>query len=62
MRAFSCSATRRSSATGPCTRHMQAAQRASDAAGAAGAYKRAIALTANGIERAGLERRLRALR
>jgi hypothetical protein len=36
--------------------------RASDVAGATGAAKRAIALTANAIERAELERRLRALR
>jgi predicted RNA polymerase sigma factor len=42
--------------------HAELISRASDAAGAAGAYKRAIALTANAIERAELERRLRALR
>jgi RNA polymerase sigma-70 factor, ECF subfamily len=42
--------------------HAELISRASDAAGAAGAYKRAIALTANAIGRAKLERRLRALR
>jgi RNA polymerase sigma-70 factor, ECF subfamily len=42
--------------------HAEPISRASDAGGAAGAYKRAIALTANAIGRAKLERRLRALR
>jgi RNA polymerase sigma-70 factor, ECF subfamily len=42
--------------------HAELISRASDAAGAAGAYKRAIAVTANAIERAELERRLRARR
>jgi RNA polymerase sigma-70 factor, ECF subfamily len=37
------------------------ARRAGDAAGAARAYERAIALTANTVERAGLERRVGAL-
>jgi RNA polymerase sigma-70 factor (ECF subfamily) len=36
--------------------------RAGDATGAAGAYERAIALSANAVERAELERRLHALR
>ena len=42
--------------------HAELLSRAGDAAGAAGAYERAIALTANAVERAELERRLRALR
>jgi RNA polymerase sigma-70 factor (ECF subfamily) len=41
--------------------HADLLRRAGDAAGAAGAYKRAIALTANAVERAELERRLAAL-
>jgi RNA polymerase sigma-70 factor, ECF subfamily len=42
--------------------HAELLSRAGDAAGAARAYERAIALTANAVERAELERRLRALR
>src|SRR5215212_4347318 len=42
--------------------HAELLSRASDAAGAAGAYERAIALTANAVERAELERRLGRLR
>jgi len=42
--------------------HAELLRRAGDAAGAAGAYERAIALTANAVERAELERRLDALR
>src|SRR5919198_1380936 len=42
--------------------HAELLSRAGDAEGAAGAYERAIALTANAVERAELERRLRALR
>jgi RNA polymerase sigma-70 factor (ECF subfamily) len=42
--------------------HAELLSRAGDAAGAAGAYERAIALTANAVERAELERRLGALR
>jgi RNA polymerase sigma-70 factor (ECF subfamily) len=42
--------------------HAELLRRAGDAAGAAGAYRRAIALTANAVERAELERRLDALR
>ncbi|HTU78360.1 MAG TPA: sigma-70 family RNA polymerase sigma factor [Solirubrobacteraceae bacterium] len=42
--------------------HAELLGRAGDAAGAAGAYERAIALTANAVEREELERRLRALR
>jgi RNA polymerase sigma-70 factor (ECF subfamily) len=42
--------------------HAELLSRAGDAAGAAGAYQRAIALTANAVERAELERRLGALR
>ncbi len=42
--------------------HADLLRRAGDAAGAAGAYERAIALTANAVERAELERRLGALR
>jgi RNA polymerase sigma-70 factor, ECF subfamily len=42
--------------------HAELLSRAGDAAGAARAYERAIALTANDIERAELERRLGALR
>jgi RNA polymerase sigma-70 factor, ECF subfamily len=42
--------------------HADLLRRAGDAAGAARAYERAIALTANAVERAELERRLGALR
>jgi RNA polymerase sigma-70 factor (ECF subfamily) len=42
--------------------HAELLSRAGDVAGAAGAYERAIALTANAVERAELERRLDALR
>jgi RNA polymerase sigma-70 factor, ECF subfamily len=42
--------------------HAELLSRAGDAAGAAGAYERAIALTGNEVERAELERRLDALR
>src|ERR687898_436725 len=42
--------------------HAELLRRAGDAAGAAGAYERAIALTANAVERTELERRLGALR
>jgi RNA polymerase sigma-70 factor (ECF subfamily) len=42
--------------------HAELLSRAGDAAGAARAYQRAIALTANAVERAELERRLGALR
>jgi RNA polymerase sigma-70 factor, ECF subfamily len=42
--------------------HAELLSRAGDAAGAARAYERAIALTANDVERAELERRLAALR
>jgi RNA polymerase sigma-70 factor (ECF subfamily) len=42
--------------------HAELLSRAGDASGAAHAYERAIALTANAVERAELERRLRALR
>jgi len=42
--------------------HAELLSRAGDAAGAARAYERAIALTANAVERAELERRLNALR
>jgi RNA polymerase sigma-70 factor, ECF subfamily len=42
--------------------HAELLSRAGDAAGARGAYERAIALTANAVERAELERRLGALR
>jgi RNA polymerase sigma-70 factor, ECF subfamily len=42
--------------------HAELLSRAGDAAGAARAYERAIALTANAVERAELERRLDALR
>jgi len=42
--------------------HAELLSRAADAAGAARAYERAIALTANAVERAELERRLSALR
>jgi RNA polymerase sigma-70 factor (ECF subfamily) len=42
--------------------HAELLSRAGDAAGAARAYERAIALSANNVERAELERRLRALR
>jgi RNA polymerase sigma-70 factor (ECF subfamily) len=42
--------------------HAELLSRASDAEGAARAYERAIALTANAVERAELERRLDALR
>jgi RNA polymerase sigma-70 factor (ECF subfamily) len=41
--------------------HAELLRRAGDAAGAAGAYERAIALTGNAVERAELERRLGAL-
>ncbi|HKE78452.1 MAG TPA: sigma-70 family RNA polymerase sigma factor [Solirubrobacteraceae bacterium] len=41
--------------------HAELLSRAGDAAGAAGAYDRAIALTANAVERAELERRMGAL-
>ena len=42
--------------------HAELLSRAGDAAGAARAYERAIALSANAVERAELERRLHALR
>jgi RNA polymerase sigma-70 factor, ECF subfamily len=42
--------------------HAELLSRAGDATGAAGAYERAIALSANAVERAELERRLHALR
>jgi RNA polymerase sigma-70 factor (ECF subfamily) len=42
--------------------HAELLSRAGDASAAAHAYERAIALTANAVERAELERRLRALR
>jgi RNA polymerase sigma-70 factor (ECF subfamily) len=42
--------------------HAELLRRAGDSAGAAQAYERAIALTANAVERAELERRLHALR
>src|SRR5215210_5784655 len=42
--------------------HAELLSRAGDAAGAAGAYERAIALTANAVEQAEVERRLGALR
>src|SRR5829696_7776745 len=42
--------------------HAELLSRAGDAAGAAGAYERAIALSANAVERAELERRLGAVR
>ena len=42
--------------------HAELLRRAGDAGGAARAYERAIALTANAVERAELERRLGALR
>jgi RNA polymerase sigma-70 factor, ECF subfamily len=42
--------------------HAELLSRAGDASGAAGAYERAIALSANAVERAELERRLHALR
>jgi RNA polymerase sigma-70 factor, ECF subfamily len=42
--------------------HAELLSRAGDAAGAVGAYERAIALSANAVERAELERRLDALR
>jgi RNA polymerase sigma-70 factor (ECF subfamily) len=42
--------------------HAELLSRAGDAAGAAGAYERAIELTTNAVERAELERRLAALR
>ena len=42
--------------------HAELLSRAADTAGARGAYERAIALTANAVERAELERRLGALR
>jgi RNA polymerase sigma-70 factor, ECF subfamily len=42
--------------------HAELLSRAGDAGAAAGAYERAIALTANAVERAELERRLSALR
>ncbi len=42
--------------------HAELLSRTGDAAGAAGAYERAIALNANAVERAELERRLSALR
>ena len=42
--------------------HAELLSRAGDAEGAAGAYERAIALTANAVERAELERRVDALR
>jgi RNA polymerase sigma-70 factor, ECF subfamily len=42
--------------------HAELLNRAGDAEGAVGAYERAIALTANAVERAELERRLGALR
>ncbi|MEW9527443.1 RNA polymerase sigma factor [Microbispora sp. NPDC049125] len=41
--------------------HAELLRRAGDLRGAAGAYERAIALSANGVERAELERRLQAL-
>ncbi len=42
--------------------HAELLSRAGDAAGAARAYERAIALSSNAVERAELERRLSALR
>ena len=42
--------------------HAELLSRAGDAAAAASAYERAIALTGNAVERAELERRLGALR
>jgi RNA polymerase sigma-70 factor (ECF subfamily) len=42
--------------------HAELLSRAGDAAGAADAYQRAIAVTANAVERAELERRLSGLR
>jgi RNA polymerase sigma-70 factor (ECF subfamily) len=42
--------------------HAELLSRTGDVAGAAGAYERALALTANAVERAELERRLGALR
>ena len=42
--------------------HAELLSRAGDAEGAVGAYERAIALSANAVERAELERRLGALR
>ena len=42
--------------------HAELLSRAGDPAGAARAYERAIALSANDVERAELERRLHALR
>jgi RNA polymerase sigma-70 factor (ECF subfamily) len=44
------------------TAHAESLSRTGDAAGAASAYERAIALTANAVERAELGRRPRALR
>jgi RNA polymerase sigma-70 factor, ECF subfamily len=41
--------------------HAELLSRAGDAAGALRAYERAIALSSNAVERAELERRLRAL-
>jgi RNA polymerase sigma-70 factor (ECF subfamily) len=41
--------------------HAELLSRAGDASAAAGAYERAIALSANAVERAELERRLGAL-
>ena len=41
--------------------HAELLSRAGDTEGAARAYERAIALTANAVERSELERRLRAL-
>ena len=58
-----CSAIRRSSATSRCTRRTPSCSAArATPTGAARAYERAIALTANAVERAELERRLGALR
>jgi RNA polymerase sigma-70 factor (ECF subfamily) len=42
--------------------HAELLSRAGDAAGAARAYERAIALSSNAVERAELQRRLSALR
>ena len=57
-----CSAIRRSSATSRCTRRTPSCSAAqATPTGAARAYERAIALSANAVERAELERRLGAL-
>ena len=58
-----CSPIRRSSATSRCTRRTPSCSAApATPTGAARAYERAIALSANAVERAELERRLGALR